>query len=110
MTDDSCLFCRIIAGEIPAEMVARDDHHVAFRDINPAAPTHLLVVPRDHHVDLDAFVADGGDASRTLAFISSTADQLGLRGAYRLQVNVGAAAGQEVFHLHWHLLSSRNTS
>lgn len=106
--DPDCLFCRIVAGEIPSAPVAEDEHFIAFHDIAPKAETHVLIVPRAHHADLDAWVSDGGSSDEMLAFAAATADQLGARGAYRLITNVGPAAGQVIFHLHWHLLAGRN--
>ena len=110
MSNDDCLFCRISRGVIPSEQLAASDTHVAFRDINPAAPTHVLIVPRAHHATFDEWVADGApDAPAALEFIRNTARELGIEGNYRLQVNVGSGAGQEVFHLHWHMLSEQES-
>jgi histidine triad (HIT) family protein len=103
--DTDCIFCKIIAGEIPSQQVAADDGFVAFRDIAPKAEEHVLVVPRAHHPDLDAWLAAGADSDAMLAFVGRTARELGVDGRYRLIANVGADAGQEVFHLHWHILA-----
>ena len=98
-----CLFCRIAAGEIPATRVHEDDLVVAIRDINPQAPTHLLVLP-ERHVDsfreIGEFPAD--EAKRMLEFVAEVAAREGLTD-YRVDVNVGPSAGQTVFHLHWHV-------
>lgn len=102
---DSCVFCRITAGDLPADVVASDEEFIAFRDVDPRAATHVLVVPRDHHVDLDAWIAAGGSSDRMLAFVRRVAGELGVEGRYRLITNVGADAGQVVFHLHWHVLA-----
>ncbi len=103
------LFERIIAGEIPADMVYEDEHVVAFRDVNPQAPTHLLVVPRKPVVNVAE--AEEGDIDllgRVLWGAAQVARQLGLeKGGYRLVMNNGAGAGQSVFHLHCHLLAGR---
>ena len=103
--DDSCVFCRIVAGELPSDVVASDDEFLAFRDVQPRASTHVLVVPREHHVDLDAWVAAGGSGDRMLAFVRDAAAELDVSGRYRLITNVGEDAGQVVGHLHWHVLA-----
>ncbi len=101
----SCVFCRIVSGELPSEVVAEDEEFLAFRDVQPRAATHVLVVPRTHHVDLDAWVAGGGSGDRMLAFVRDVAAELDVSGRYRLITNVGADAGQVVDHLHWHVLA-----
>jgi histidine triad (HIT) family protein len=103
-----CLFCRIAAGKIPADRVYEDEQVVAFRDIHPQAPVHLLIVPRRHVASL----ADCGDADGSLlAHLLLTARRLaveqGVASGYRLVNNCGASAGQSVFHLHFHLLGGR---
>ena len=105
MSDPDCVFCKIVAGEIPAELVRADEQFLAFHDTEPAADDHVLVIPREHHSDLDAFVTAGGSSRRMLRFVSDTATDAGIDGRYRLITNVGEAAGQAVFHLHWHLLA-----
>jgi histidine triad (HIT) family protein len=106
MSDDGCLFCRIVAGEVPATIVARDDTAVAFADISPKAPVHLLVVP-SRHVDSIAGV-DGLDAAERaamLSFVARVAADAGLEGSgYRVTTNHGADARQSVHHLHWHIM------
>jgi len=102
-----CLFCRIVAGEIPSTRVHDDDVVLAIRDIAPRAPTHLLVIPERHiesFRDIAEFPAD--EAKQMLGFIAKTAAESGLAD-YRVVVNVGAGAGQTVFHLHWHILGGR---
>lgn len=106
----SCVFCRIVAGEIPATIVARTPDAVAFRDLNPQAPTHVLVVPAVHLSGMADTDTDAGETAvgRTLRLAVQVARQLGLEaGGYRLVVNTGAGAGQSVFHLHVHLLGGR---
>lgn len=105
MSDDACVFCRIADGELPADVVARDDEFLAFRDIEPRAETHVLVVPRLHHEHLDAWVAAGGSGDRMLAFVRDVAREAGVGGRYRLVTNVGEKAGQVVHHLHWHVMA-----
>lgn len=103
-----CLFCKIASGEIPATIVAQDKQFVAFRDINPQAPTHILVIPRAHIATLNE-AKDGGLLGGLLAHARDLAKQEGLadRG-YRVVVNTNPEAGQTVFHLHAHLLGGRS--
>jgi histidine triad (HIT) family protein len=107
MSED-CLFCKIVAGKIPADRVYEDDQVVAFRDIGPQAPVHVLIVPRRHIASLD----DAGDAdaallARILQSAKRIAAEEGIAGAYRVVNNCGATAGQSVFHIHFHLLGGR---
>ena len=103
-----CLFCKVVRGEVPAQVVHETERTVAFRDIAPAAPTHVLVVPREHHPDLATLVgADPALAAEVLAAATDVARQEGLAEGYRLVVNTGADAGQSVFHLHVHVLGGR---
>ena len=105
-----CLFCRIVAGEIPAQIVKRSADAVAFRDIDPRAPAHVLIIPATHMAAVrDARGADGERTlGRVLAFAADVASELGLdAGGYRLVTNTGADAGQSVDHLHFHLLGGR---
>jgi histidine triad (HIT) family protein len=107
--DTSCLFCRIATREIPADIVRESDGVVAFRDLDPQAPTHILLIPKehvasvaelsDHHGDV---LADIMQAASHLARAEGIAD-----GGWRLVTNVGPDAGQTVFHLHFHLLGGR---
>lgn len=108
-----CLFCRIVAGEIPAQVVKRSDDAVAFRDIDPRAPTHVLVIPTKHIVAVrDVRDADGEAVlGRALRFASEVATELGLdAGGYRIVTNTGKDAGQSVDHLHFHVLGGRKLS
>ncbi|HEX8746955.1 MAG TPA: histidine triad nucleotide-binding protein [Pyrinomonadaceae bacterium] len=104
-----CLFCRIIAGEIPADLVHQDDVSVAFRDINPQAPTHILVIPREHIESLDeATQREERTLGHLLRVAARVANQEGLsESGYRTVINTGAGAGQSVFHLHLHVLGGR---
>ena len=107
----SCLFCRIVAGEVPADVVHETERTLAFRDIGPQAPTHVLVVPRDHHADVAAVVAaDPTLVADVLAAAVAVAQQEGLTGGYRLVANTGPDAGQSVDHLHVHVLGGRGLS
>ncbi|MBC7459750.1 MAG: HIT domain-containing protein [Thermoleophilia bacterium] len=103
MTD--CVFCRIIATELPADVVAEDDEFLAFRDVQPRAKTHVLIVPKLHVDNLDGWLASGGSSDRMLTFVTTIAAQEGVSGRYRLITNVGEDAGQTVPHLHWHVLA-----
>ncbi len=104
-----CLFCRIIAQEIPAEIIYEDEQAVAFRDINPQAPVHVLVVPRRHLPNLGAAQAEDEDL---VGHLCAVAAELARReriakSGYRLVANVGPDAGESVHHLHFHLLGGR---
>ncbi|MBY8875170.1 histidine triad nucleotide-binding protein [Micromonospora sp. PLK6-60] len=101
-----CLFCRIVAGEIPATIVRETDRTVAFRDIDPKAPTHVLVIPKEHYADVATLALDDpGLAGEVLATAAAVAEEEGLDAdGFRLMFNTGANGGQEVFHVHAHLL------
>ena len=106
--DPECLFCRIVADEIPSDRVHEDDEVIAFRDIAPRAPTHVLVIPRRHIPDAHAVTdADGPLLARLFAVMRKVADEAGLESGYRVVTNVGPEAGQSVAHLHFHLLGGR---
>ena len=112
MTDPNCLFCRIVRGEVPAEIVHDDDLILAFRDINPKAPTHILLIPRRHVASAAELTEDDGDMlGRLFATAAQLARDAGVaeRG-FRLVTNSGPAAGQSVDHLHFHLLGGRTMS
>ena len=103
-----CLFCRIVAGEIPAEVVHETDRTLAFRDSSPQAPTHVLVVPRDHHADAGALAdADAALLAEVMTAAVAVARAEGLSGGYRLVANTGDDGGQTVHHLHVHVLGGR---
>jgi len=105
----SCLFCRIVAGEIPASKIYEDDELVAFNDINPQAPMHVLIVPRRHVATLNDLTAS--DDGLVGAMVRRAAAIAGERGhalsGYRTVFNCNAAAGQTVFHIHLHVLGGR---
>ena len=109
MGDENCLFCKIIAGEISGDFVHQDERCVVIRDINPQAPTHLLVIPRDHLESLDdASQRDEGVLGHLLRVAARVANELGhAEQGYRSVINTGAGAGQSVFHLHVHVLAGR---
>ena len=109
MTDPSCIFCKIAEGKIPSKKVYEDDEIIAFHDIHPWAPVHFLLVPKRHIVSM-AHVAEG-DApllGRLMALVPKLAQQEGCRpypeGGFRVVVNTGADGGQEVPHLHFHVI------
>ena len=107
--DRNCIFCKIIAGEIPSAKVYEDEDMLAFRDINPQAKVHVLVVPKSHFATLAEM--NGAQAElvkKCMEKIPSIASSLGLSDGYRLIVNQGEAAGQTVHHLHIHILGGQN--
>lgn len=107
-SDPDCLFCKIVAGTIPAEIVAETEHTVAFRDINPQAPTHVLVIPRIHQPDIASLAAAAPEiAASLLVDARAVAAAEGAEGAFRLVFNTGAEVGQSVFHAHGHVLAGR---
>lgn len=106
-TSTDCLFCRIVAGEIPAEVVAETDLSLAFRDIQAQAPTHVLVIPRRHVPDLAGLAAASAEElADAVSLAARVADSEGLPG-YRLVANTGEAAQQSVFHAHLHVIGGR---
>jgi histidine triad (HIT) family protein len=106
---ENCLFCKIARGEIPATIIYSDEGAVAFRDINPQAPTHVLVIPREHLDSLnEAEAHDAAMLGRLLQAAAKVARQEGLdESGFRTVINTGAGAGQTVFHLHLHILGGR---
>ena len=106
-----CLFCRIASGEIPAKLVKQTDQMVAFHDLGPQAPVHVLVIPTKHFTAARDATGPDGEAllGRLLAFSTQVATELGLdAGGYRIVANTGRDGGQSVFHLHLHLLGGRH--
>ncbi len=100
-----CLFCKIAAGEIPAEIVFEDEQVVAFKDIYPKAAVHLLLIPRQHIVSLDELEpAHDALIAHMIRLLPKLAKDQGLDDGYRTIVNTGPGGGQEIFHLHLHLL------
>jgi len=108
MSDPDCLFCKIVAGEIPADKVGETEHTVAFRDINPQAPTHVLVIPKVHQPDIGSLAAADPDAAIALLNEARRIADVEGTGSYRLVFNTGADAFQSVFHCHGHVLSGRS--
>ena len=107
--NEDCIFCRIVRREIPAQEVLRDEHVVAFRDLNPQAPVHVLVVPTEHAAHLSDFTDNAADdmPARLLRAASRLGRELG-RDGYRVVMNEGPDGGQTVHHLHVHVLAGRH--
>ncbi|MDR1823820.1 MAG: HIT domain-containing protein [Bifidobacteriaceae bacterium] len=102
-----CLFCKFVAGTLPTEIVGQNERAIAFRDINPQAPVHVLVVPREHYADVATLAAASPEA---LADVIALAQEVALNeadGEYRLIFNSGPLAGQSVFHVHGHVLGGK---
>ncbi len=107
MKDEDCLFCKIVAGDIPANFVKRNDRVSVFNDITPQAPTHLLVIPNQHFANMAEVAAnDPALVGEIILVADQIASELGL-SSYRTNINTGAGAGQSVFHAHLHLLGGR---
>ena len=104
----NCLFCKIIAGDIPSTKVYEDDLVLAFRDIAPQAPTHILVIPKNHIPSVDGITAENSDVvAHIFTVIPKIAAAENLTGGYRVVSNYGADAGQTVHHLHFHILGGK---
>jgi histidine triad (HIT) family protein len=103
-----CLFCRIVSGEIPSTIVYQDEDCLAFRDINPQAPTHVLVIPRAHFSSLNEAASDPALLGRLLAVCAKVAKMEGIDGdGYRVVTNIGINGAQSVRHLHFHVLGGK---
>lgn len=106
-----CLFCKIVNGDIPSTKVYEDDKCLAFRDINPQAPTHILVIPKSHIASVAEVRADNAClVGHIFSVIAKIAEAEGLSGGYRVVSNCGADAGQTVHHLHFHILGGKTLS
>lgn len=106
--NSGCLFCKIVAGDIPAEVVTTTDRAVAIRDLHPQAPTHVLVIPREHHPNAAATAtADPTSVGHLVEVAARVAGEAGLDD-YRMVLNTGAGVGQSVFHTHLHVLGGRS--
>ncbi len=109
--NDNCLFCKIIRGEIPSTKVYEDDSVFAFRDINPQAPVHILVVPKAHIASAAEINADNAAyVAKCFEAIANIAEAEGLNGGYRVVNNCGEDGGQTVMHLHFHLIGGKKLS
>jgi histidine triad (HIT) family protein len=108
MSDEDCLFCRFVSGDIETDVIHETDTTLAFRDISPQAPTHVLVIPKVHQPTAAALAEHEPAALVDLVnAVAAVAEQEGLRDGYRLVINTGAAALQSVFHVHAHVLGGR---
>jgi len=107
MSSEDCLFCKIVAGDIPADVVESTDRAVAFRDINPQAPTHVLVIPRSHHPNAAGTAAAEPELLAHLVEVAAGVAAADGVEDYRLVFNTGEGVGQTVFHTHLHLLGGR---
>lgn len=105
---ENCVFCKIVRGDLPATVIFENEHVLAFKDINPLAPTHVLLIPKRHMESLDD-LADGEAAlaGELLLRIKDVAAKLGVTGGYKVVSNCGVAAGQLVDHLHFHILAGK---
>ncbi len=110
MADPECLFCRLVAGEIPATVVREGERTIAFRDINPQAPTHVLVIPREHYADVASLAAAEPDTLAELIREGAAAALDEGHTTHRFVFNTGPDAGQSVFHVHGHVLAGRRLS
>ena len=108
---DDCIFCKIIKGEIPSTKVYEDDKVLAFKDINPQAPVHILVIPKQHIESVSGLNEQNADiVSHIMLIIGKLAEEYHLEGGYRVISNVGDDAGQTVHHLHFHILGGKKLS
>ena len=106
--DTNCLFCKIVTGEIPGDVVYEDDEIVAFNDIQPQAPVHILIIPKSHVASLNAIEDDAQVISRLAARAKLLAVEYGIaESGYRILMNCNAQGGQTVYHIHMHLLGGR---
>lgn len=108
MSENDCLFCKFVTGEIPVTKVAENEGAIAFADINPQAPVHILVIPKQHVTDLAELTTQERDLVLVMELAARVAKQSNLTAGYRLVFNTGADAGQSVFHAHAHVLGGRS--
>lgn len=107
-TQADCIFCRIVAGQVPADVVRTGERVLAFRDLNPQAPTHVLVIPKEHFATVEELAAGDPDALAELVRLGAGIAGEAQEGGYRLVFNTGARSGQTVFHVHGHVLAGRD--
>jgi histidine triad (HIT) family protein len=105
MIESDCIFCKIANGQMPANLVAESEHCVAFWDINPRQPIHLLIVPKSHHVNVTELVNASPEVLIDLVKLGTDLATTYSTGSFRLTFNTGAEAGQSVFHVHGHITS-----
>lgn len=104
ITAPDCIFCGVVAGDVPADVVASDDAALAIRDIKPQAPLHVLVIPRDHHADVGQLAAADPDLLAAVVRLAHEVAHAEADGQFRLVFNTGTQAGQSVFHVHAHVI------
>ncbi|MFW0860807.1 MAG: histidine triad nucleotide-binding protein [Dethiobacter sp.] len=105
---ENCVFCKIVKGELPAAVIFENEHVLAFKNINPLAPIHVLLIPKRHLESLDDLLdSEAALAGELLLRIKDVAENLGVTGSYKVVSNCGEAAGQQVYHLHFHILSGK---
>ena len=110
-SDSDCLFCKIVAGELPSDKVYHDDQVIVFKDINPKASVHLLIVPREHIISLNELEEKhDGLVTHIMHLLPKIAKEQGLTSGFRAIINTGPGGGQIVFHLHVHLLGGEDLS
>ena len=105
MTTENCIFCKIISGEIPAQLVAESEHAIAFNDISPQQPIHVLIVPRQHHSNVTELALQSPLVMQDVMVLGAKVAQQLTEGSHRFTFNTGEAAGQKVFHVHGHIMS-----
>lgn len=108
MTDTDCLFCRIVAGEIPGDKVTETETILAFRDISPKAPVHVLVIPKTHSPDVATLAATDPTLLADMALVAQRVADDECGGEFRWIFNTGASAGQSVFHVHGHVIGGQD--
>lgn len=106
----TCLFCKIAAGHIPAQIVKATDSYLAFKDIDPQAPTHILLIPREHYESLSDPALSSQLLGELMLAARDIAEEANLESGYRVVTNKGIDGGQSVFHLHLHILGGRKLS
>jgi histidine triad (HIT) family protein len=110
VSDPDCLFCRIVSGQVPADIVAEGEWVLAFRDVNPVAPLHVLVIPREHHPTIGELADAEPAALVELVQVGRRIADEQSNGEFRFVANTGAQAGQSVWHAHGHVLGGRHLS
>jgi histidine triad (HIT) family protein len=105
LTTENCIFCKIISGEIPAQLVAESEHAIAFNDISPQQPVHVLIVPREHHANVTELALANPVIMQDVMQLGAKVSQMLTEGSHRFTFSTGAAAGQTVFHVHGHIMS-----
>jgi histidine triad (HIT) family protein len=109
LTDPNCLFCKVIAGKVPSKKVYEDDRVYVFEDINPKAPTHVLIIPKKHIVGLNTAAPEDAEILGYCQLVAAKIGrERGIEDGYRTVYNVGPRSGQSVFHLHLHLIGGRD--